>query len=150
MLYVFFSIILAFIFQMQVLPVLGIRLDLLLFVTLYYGLLYGGTVGAGTGIVIGLFEDVFSGGMLGAAPIGLVICGLLAGYTRKVLLLRYWIIRVGLVFVLTMLNSVIYTTVSKMFFQIQLFSVFKIQWFAIALGNAVFAGLVFWLVDRAE
>lgn len=150
MLFIFFSILLALIFQMQVLPVLGIRLDLILFVTLYYGFLYGSTVGAGIGMVAGLLQDIFSCGILGASPVGLIICGLLAGYTRRTLFLRYWILRVCLVFAFSALNLAVYLAVLKIFFQADILPVFKNNWLALSIGNAIFAGLIFWLVDRTE
>lgn len=137
-------------FQTQILPVLGVKLDLFLFVTLYYGFLYGASAGTGIGIVTGLLQDVFSYGTLGIAPIGLVTCGLLAGYIKKTLLLRYRFVRIILVFILTILNLLIYAVCAKMFLQKDIFSEFAGNWFKIAGLNTVFAGIVFWLTDRNE
>jgi rod shape-determining protein MreD len=148
MYYLFFSIILAFICQTQVLPIFGIKLDLFLFVTLYYGFLYGPNVGAGVGILTGLFQDVFSGGMLGVAPVGMIIVGFLAGQSRKILLLRYWFIRIVLVFVFTLLNMAIYLAINEAFFDTRFALVFKDYWFSVSIGNTVFAGIMFWLADR--
>lgn len=148
MIYLFIAILIAFIAQMQVLPILGLKLDLLLFATIYYGFLYGQGFGAGIGLVAGLLQDVFSFGILGLSPVGLVTCGLLAGYTRRMLLLRYWIVRVGLVFVFTVLNLIIYLVMTKIFSQTQLFLLFRAKWLMIGFGNTIMAGIVFWLVDR--
>lgn len=148
MIFIFFTILVALIAQMQIFPILGLELDLLLVVTIYYGFLYGWKVGSGVGLVAGILQDIFSFGMLGMAPVGLVTCGLLAGYSRRVLILRYWIVRVGLVFVLTVLNMVVYLGVSNMLFQGELYVLLKAKWFVIGIGNAIVAGILFWLVDR--
>jgi len=148
MLYLFFSMLVAFVFQTQVLPVLGIKLDLFLFVTLYYGFLYGPNVGAGVGIFTGLFQDIFSGGMLGVSSVGMIITGFLAGESKKILLLRYWFIRVILVFVFTLLNMAIYLAINETFFDTNVVAVFKEYWFSVSIGNTVFAGILFWLADR--
>lgn len=148
MIFIFFTILVALIAQMQIFPILGLELDLLLVVTIYYGFLYGWKVGSGVGLVAGILQDIFSFGMLGMAPVGLVICGLLAGYSRRMLILRHWVVRVGLVFVLTVLNMVVYLGVSNMFFQGELYVLLKAKWFVIGIGNAIVSGVVFWLVDR--
>lgn len=150
MFYIFLSILLAFFFQIQILPIFDIKLDLLLFTALYYGFVYGSSVGGGVGILAGLLQDIFSGGILGMGPVGMVVCGLLAGYTRRVLLLKYWIVRVMLVFVFTVLNLFIYLLISDVFSQIDLFPVFKANWFRLGFGNMIFAGLIFWFIDRNE
>lgn len=148
MLYIFFIILLAFIAQIQVLPILGFRLDLLLFVTIYYGFIYGWRFGAGIGLLVGLAQDIFSGGMLGLGPIGLVVCGLLAGYCKRMLILRYWIVRVGLVLILSILNLLIYFGLTNMFSQTRIYMVFRNNWLVVSLGNTIFAGAIFWLMDR--
>lgn len=124
------------------------RLDLFLLTTLYCGFLYGWRRGCSVGLVTGLVQDVFSLGMLGLSPVGLVICGLLAGFARRVLLLRYWVIRIGLVFILTILNLLIYLGVANIFSQGGLYTIFRNNWLAIGTGNIIVAGVIFWLVDR--
>jgi rod shape-determining protein MreD len=148
MLYLFFSILIAFVFQIQILPMLGIKLDLLLFVTIYYGFLYGPNVGAGVGILAGLLADVFSGGTLGIASAGMVIAGFLAGQSKKILLLRYWFIRVFLVFIFTLLNMAVYWFINETFFNANLMLVFEENWFRVSFGNTIFSGILFMLADR--
>lgn len=146
--FIVITILLAFIVQIQILPILGLRLDILLFITLFYGFLYGWKTGAGVGLIIGLLQDIFSGGMLGLSSVGLIACGILAGYTRGMLLLRYWIVRVSLVFILTILNLLIYFGLSIIFSQNPFCSFFKTRWLLISFENTILAGVVFWLVDR--
>lgn len=143
-----FAIFAAFIIQSQTLHMVGVKLDLLLLTTLYYGFLYGWKAGAGVGLVAGLVQDVFSLGLLGLTPVGLVACGLLAGFARRLLLLRYWIVRVGLVFILTVLNLLIYISVTRIFSQTGLYTLFKNNWLIVSLSNTITAGVIFWLVDR--
>lgn len=130
---------------MQFIPLLGLRVDLLAFVTIYFGLLSGWKRGLGTGLLAGILQDIFSGGVLGLAPIGLVTCGLLAGYSKKMLILRYWFVRVSLVFILTLLNMLIYFSLLLLFSQGDYLNVFKSQWLAVSLGNTVIAVIVFLL-----
>lgn len=146
--FIVITILLALVVQMQVLPVLGLKIDLLLFIALYFGFLHGWKTGAVVGLAVGLLQDIFSGGILGLAPIGLITCGLLAGYARGMLLLRYWIVRVSLVFILTVLNLVIYFGLSMIFSQNAFYSFFKTKWLVIGIENTILAGAVFWLVDR--
>ena len=148
MVFMFFVILLTFIIQIQVLPLAGLRLDLLLLITVYYGFLYGSRLGAGIGLLVGLLSDVFSAGVFGLAPVGLVFCGILAGYTGRMLLLRYWIIRVSLVFIFTILNLAVYSAMTKTFSQTELFSIFAKQWFIIGILNTIIGGTIFWLVDK--
>lgn len=150
MFYIIFVIFAACIAQMQILPLAGVRFDLLLIVTCYYGFLYGINTGLVVGLVSGLAQDVFSGGVLGVAPAGLVLCGLLAGYTRKILLLRYWMLRVAIVFIFTILNLAVYSFLIGLFSQGDYLGLFKKHWFIISTGNSIIAGVLFWLVDRFE
>lgn len=142
------TIFVAFLVQSQILPMLGLKLDLLLLTTLYYGFLYGWKKGCGVGLLAGLVQDVFSLGLLGLTPVGLVTCGLFAGFAKRMLLLRYWIVRVGLVFVLTMLNLLIYLGVTRIFSQTWLYTSFINNWLIVSLSNTITAGIIFWLVDR--
>ncbi len=138
----------SLILQIQLLPLVGIKLDLLVLVTIYWGLLHGWQVGLGVGLLAGLLQDTFSGGLLGLAPVGLISCGLLAGYCRRMLLLRYWIIRVGLVFLLTVLNLVVYLSLTTLFSQAHYLAIFRSAWFPLALGNTILAAVIFWVQDR--
>lgn len=144
----FLIILAALLIQTQLLPILGLKLDLLVLITIYFGLLYGWKRGLIVGLVSGLFQDVFSGGMLGLAPIGLAACGILAGYSRQMLLLRYWVVRISLVFVLTALNLGIYLVMLTFFYQKSFLQLFNSQWLLISLGNTIVAAVLFWLVDR--
>lgn len=143
-------ILIVLLIQIQLLPILGIKLDLLALVTIYYGLLSGWKKGLGVGLTAGILQDIFSGGILGLAPVGLVICGILAGYSRRMLLLRYWIVRVMLIFILTALNLGIYSVLSALFYKKSLLEIFSSQWLVISLGNTIIAGVLFWVVDRYE
>lgn len=124
------------------------KLDLFLLITLYCGFLYGWKRGCGVGLAAGLVQDVFSHGMLGLSSVGLVICGLLAGFARRVLLLRYWILRICLVFILSVLNQLVYLGAANIFSQGGLYTIFRSNWIAIGIGNTIAAGIIFWLVDR--
>ena len=143
-------ILLVFIMQTQFFPLWGIRLDLFLLVTVYYGFLYGVRAGVGVGLGIGLLQDIFSGGLLGINPVGLIICGMLAGYCRRMLLLRYWLIRVLLVFIFSLLNLLISLVISQMVYHIRLSGIFADIWLPVCAGNTIIAGLIFWIGDRYE
>lgn len=150
MLRIFLVIILVFIMQTQFFPWWGIRLDLFLVVTVYYGFLAGIWVGAGIGLGAGFLLDVFSGGLLGITPVGLIICGMMAGYCRRMLLLRYWLVRVCLVFVFSLFNLLIYLVITQMVYHIRLNEIFTNIWLPVCAGNTVMAGIVFWIGDRYE
>lgn len=143
----FFWMLVAFILQTQVLPILGIKGDLLLFITVYTGFLYGWTRGMGTGFIAGLMQDLFSFGQLGLSSVGLVTCGMLAGYCRRTLLLRYWFMRVGLVFMFTILNLIIYLGIARLFSQ-DVYIILKADWLMVPIGNTIIGGIIFWVVDR--
>lgn len=150
MIVTFFVILITLLIQIQILPIFCLKLDLMALVTIYYGLLSGWKKGLFVGLIAGIFTDVFSGGVLGLSSFGLVICGVLAGYSKGMLLLRYWILRVSLVFVLTILNLCIYSILSVLFYGKSLLSIFNSQWLIISLGNAIVAAALFWIVDRHE
>lgn len=138
----------SFIFQVQLLPAIGLKLDLMILITVYWGLLRGWRVGLGVGLLVGILQDVFSGGPLGMSAVGLVVCGLLAGYCRRMLLLRYWLVRVSLVFLLTILNFIIYFSLLSFLSGTKSLYVLQDNWFVVSLGNTILAALVFWLQDR--
>lgn len=148
MLKIFLLTLLVLVIQVQILPIFNVQLDLLILVTIYWGLVGGWQIGLWTGLMSGFIQDVYSGGVFGLAPIGFVMCGLLAGYSRKMLLLRYWPLRISLVFLLTALNLLIYLIMSSFFYDQSLFVLFKQQWFSICIGNTIIAALVFWFLDR--
>lgn len=148
MVFIFFVLTITFIIQTQVLSVLGLKLDLLLFITIYYGFLYGWKRGAVIGLFLGLLQDIFSGGLFGLAPIGLVSCGILAGYAGRMLLLRYWLVRVGLVFVFTIINLTIYLIAVRIFSEAELLLIFKKEWFITGILNTIIGGIVFLAVDK--
>ena len=150
MLRIFFIIFIALIAQLQIIPLFNLPVDFLLIITLYYGFLYGWNIGAGVGLLSGILQDIFSGSVLGLSSVGLFICGLLAGYSRQILLLRYWTVRVALVFLFTITNMLIYVIIAQIFMQIDFFYVFSKKWFIMSFWNVLFSGFIFWTIDRYE
>lgn len=148
--FIFLSVIIAFILQTQLIPVLGLKLNLFLLIVLYYGFLKGPLMGIVVGLAVGLLQDVFSIGILGVSPASFVICGLLAGICRKVFLLRYWIIRVSLVFVLSVIYILIYSSLVNFIFQNGVILILKENLLAESLTNTIVAGILFWIFDRYE
>lgn len=138
----------VFLLQIQLLPLMGFRADLPVLATICLGFLYGWRRGLAFGLVSGFFKDVFSGGILGLFLICPAICGVLAGYSRRLLLLKFWIVRVGLVFILTLLNLTIDFLLLAAFHKKTFPELFNLRNLLIPLGNTIIAGILFWLMDR--
>lgn len=89
----------------------GVRPDLVLIIVVYLGLVRGPDAGSFSGFVFGLFEDAYSGGLLGAnALIKTVLgfaCGLLGKrlYTQS-LLTHILCVGIGTVANVTILSSI--------------------------------------------
>lgn len=146
----FLALLAVLLVQIQILPVFCIKLDLLALVTIYWGLSYGWKRGLTVGLTAGLLQDIFSGGILGLGSVGLAICGILAGCSKAMLFLKYWIVRVCLVFILTALNLGIYLGLSVFLYQKSFLRLFGSQWLAISCGNTIIAAILFWLMDKYE
>jgi len=144
----FLIILSALLVQIQLAPALGLKLDLMAMAVIYLGMRYGWKRGLGAGITAGILQDIFSTGIFGITSIGLGICGVLAGYSRQTLLLRYWIVRIILVFLLTLLNLTLYLGISALFYKGTFLSLFSSQWFPICAGNTITAGILFWIIDK--
>ena len=147
---IFLALLIVLLIQIQILPIFCIKLDLLALITIYGGLSYGWKRGLAVGLIAGLLQDIFSGGILGLAPVGLATCGILAGYSKTMLVLRYWIVRVCLVFILTALNLGIYLGLSIFLYQKSFLGLFGSQWLVICCGNTIIAAVLFWIMDKYE
>ena len=62
-----------------------VRPDFLLLLTVTYGLLRGPWYGAGVGLCVGLFGDIFIGGVMGLGALAKTITGFLVGLFEKVI-----------------------------------------------------------------
>ena len=144
----FVILLITLLVQIQLVPVLGIKLDLLVLLTIYWGLLRGWQIGLGVGLLAGYLGDIFSAGRLGLFPFCLVLCGLVAGYSRGLFILRFWVVRVALVFLLTLLNVIVYMFLVSFFYNMELIEVYDSGWFSLCINNTVLAALLFWLQDR--
>lgn len=88
----------------------GVRPDLVLIIVVYLGLVRGPDAGSLSGFVFGLFEDAYSGGLLGANALIKTLlgfaCGLLGKrlYTQS-LLSHFLCVGVGTVANVTILSS---------------------------------------------
>ncbi|MEN8191656.1 MAG: rod shape-determining protein MreD [Bacteroidota bacterium] len=73
-------------FQLTVIPLISIYNvvpDLLLILVVIYSLKYGQLKGTVFGFLVGLFFDLFSGGLLGSAMFSKTLAGFVAGYFHK-------------------------------------------------------------------
>ncbi|MGQ9778794.1 MAG: rod shape-determining protein MreD [Bacillota bacterium] len=64
---------------------LALKPDLLLLVTVTYGLLKGPWYGAGVGLLVGLFGDLFIGGVMGLGALAKMGTGFLTGLFEKLI-----------------------------------------------------------------
>ena len=124
--------------------------DLPLVVTVYFALGRRSPVqGTIMGCAVGLFEDALTHHAIGINGIAKTICGFMAASVGIRIDVENKIIRVGLIFLLSLLSSALYIFVNRFLLDLAL----ETDWFAElykALGNSAIALVVFPFLDRFQ
>jgi rod shape-determining protein MreD len=124
--------------------------DLPLVVTVYFALGRRSPIqGTIMGCVVGLFEDALTHHAIGINGVAKTIAGFLAASVGIRIDVENRIIRIGLIFLLSLLSSAIYLFVNHVLLGLAV----EINWtieLYIALGNSVIALFVFPLLDRFQ
>ncbi len=124
--------------------------DLPLVVTVYFALGRRSPIqGMFTGCILGLLEDALTHHAIGINGIALTVAGFLAASVGIRIDVENRIIRLGLVFSLSLLSSAIYLFVSRFLLGLSLEVNWPVELYK-ALGNSVVAILVFPLLDRTQ
>jgi rod shape-determining protein MreD len=124
--------------------------DLPLVVTVYFALGRRSPIqGTIMGCAVGLFEDALTHHAIGINGIAKTVDGFLAASVGIRIDVENRIIRVGLIFLLSLLSSTLYVFVNRFLLGL----VLDIRWMGelfIALGNSVIALFVFPFLDRFQ
>ena len=115
-------------------------LDLFTVLAAGFGLMRGRMVGMTTGLVGGLLQDAFSGGLLGFNGIAKTSVGYLAGIVGHNLIIRGWSTRLLFFAVATLADSAILAGVGHIAELPRVFG-HGLNFFYLCLGNA-FAGIL--------
>ncbi|MFP6891438.1 MAG: rod shape-determining protein MreD [Nitrospinota bacterium] len=91
------------------------RPDAMLLVTLYIGMRRGSEGGLITGFILGLLQDILSGGLLGANSLSKGLSGFLTGGLVRNIARRNWFFLVALVFFATAFNVLLWAALSLLF-----------------------------------
>jgi rod shape-determining protein MreD len=124
--------------------------DLPLVVTVYFALGRRSPIqGTIMGCAVGLFEDALTHHAIGINGIAKTVAGFLAASVGVRIDVENRIIRVGLIFLLSLLSSVLYVFVNRFLLGLTL----EVRWIGelfIALGNSFIALVVFPFLDRFQ
>ena len=124
--------------------------DLPLVVTVYFALGRRSPIqGTIMGCAVGLFEDALTHHAIGINGIAKTICGFMAASVGIRIDVENKIIRVGLIFLLSLLSSALYIFVNRFLLGLAL----EPDWFAElykALGNSAIALVAFPFLDRFQ
>lgn len=124
--------------------------DLPLIITVYFALGRRSPIqGTIMGCAVGLFEDALTHHAIGINGIAKTVAGFMAASVGIRIDVENRIIRVGLIFLLSLLSSAIYLFVNRVLLGL----VVEINWsieLYIALGNSVIALFVFPFLDRFQ
>ncbi|MCL4424989.1 MAG: rod shape-determining protein MreD [Firmicutes bacterium] len=122
----------------------GWRPELLLLITLLYGIRWGQKKGALLGAIAGGIEDLFLGRYLGLHLFGYLLAGVAAGWTGRRFFRENPLILIGLVFALTLVHQAfMYLLLSSFGFPaspVKLLT--RVAW-PLAFSNAVFAPFLY-------
>lgn len=127
----------------------GIKPDLGLIVVYLIGVRMGGTHGLVMGILVGMFMDLFSGGMLGPNFLSKPIVGWLSGMAGRTILDVKILVSVGLLFGFSVFSGLfIYFFLEILKGGSDLFVTFRWIIFPQALYDCVMGGIILSLVPQ--
>ncbi len=124
--------------------------DLTLLLVIFFALADGEERAMFTGVLGGVFQDVFGHNVLGHHMLGLVITGYLAGRVARRLMIDHPAVKVALVFVSAVLSGMVFTTVQ--FVQQPYIGATHLIFSSVvpsAFYSALITPLFFWLLDLA-
>ncbi|MDS1029401.1 rod shape-determining protein MreD [Bacillota bacterium LX-D] len=92
----------------------GTKPDLLLLLVVFSGLLHGHVVGAKTGFIFGLVEDLYTGSFLGLNAVSKMLVGYLVGWSETKIFKENLFIPALTSFVSTFLANIIYIVIAML------------------------------------
>jgi len=86
----------------------GVRIDLILLLTIFFGLYRGGAQGGLTGFMGGILEDSVSGSLMGTGTLSKTVVGSLSGFLGTKLYQKNILVQLVASFVLILIHEILY------------------------------------------
>ena len=125
----------------------GVKPDLLLAIVVIIAVNHGKRKGALSGLVIGLLEDLFFGGLIGVNAISKLLTGLAFGFLKKYIYQYIFLLTPIFVFLATIFNQlIILALLNQVLLEISIGQLFNELIFPLGAYNAVFSLPIYCLI----